>query len=67
VEGTSHEKEYRKAREVLSGISMGTIVEIIGVGFFDFLHDTTGGAKNGIELHPVLKIERILDPAGEKR
>jgi hypothetical protein len=25
-----------------------------GVAFFDFLHGQTGGAPNGIELHPVL-------------
>jgi hypothetical protein len=29
-----------------------------GVGFFDFLHGQTGVAKNGIELHPVLAIEK---------
>jgi hypothetical protein len=28
---------------------------IRGVGFFDFLHDQTGVAPNGIELHPVLR------------
>lgn len=30
---------------------------VTGVGFFDFLHGQTGAAPNGIELHPVLKIE----------
>jgi hypothetical protein len=57
--GTGHEEDYRKAREVLSKISSGTIIEIVGIGFFDFLHDTKGGAKNGIELHPVLKIAMV--------
>jgi hypothetical protein len=33
------------------------IVVVTGVGFFDFLHGQTGAAPNGIELHPVLKIE----------
>jgi hypothetical protein len=28
-----------------------------GVGFFDFVHGQRGVAPNGIELHPVLKIE----------
>lgn len=32
-------------------------VEILGVGFFDFLHGQTGVAKNGFELHPVLEIK----------
>lgn len=59
AEGTGHEEAYRKAREALSGITVGTIVEITGVGFFDFLHDTIGGARNGIELHPVLQLRRV--------
>lgn len=31
---------------------------VIGVGFFDFLHGQDGVAPNGIELHPVLSIEK---------
>jgi hypothetical protein len=27
---------------------------LTGVGFFDFVHGQTGGAPNGIELHPLL-------------
>ncbi|MGH7486576.1 MAG: hypothetical protein ACREMY_13400, partial [bacterium] len=35
-----------------------TAVRIKGVGFFDRVHDQTGVALlNGIEIHPVLKIE----------
>jgi hypothetical protein len=56
AEGTGHENDYRKAREALVGIPKGSVVEIIGVGFFDFIHAATDMAKNGIELHPVLKI-----------
>lgn len=33
------------------------LVRVTGVGFFDFLHGQRGVAKNGIELHPVIKIE----------
>ena len=32
-------------------------VVVTGVGFFDFLHGQAGAAPNGIELHPVLKVE----------
>jgi hypothetical protein len=59
AEGTGHEEDYRKARADLTSLSVGSIVEIIGVGFFDFLHDAIGGAKNGFELHPVLKIRKV--------
>jgi hypothetical protein len=31
----------------------------VGVGFFDRIHGQTGGASNGLELHPVLGIEFI--------
>jgi hypothetical protein len=59
AEGTGHESDYRKARTNLSRIPTGSTVEIVGVGFFDFLHSSSGQAKNGIELHPVLKITAI--------
>lgn len=34
------------------------LVTMTGVGFFDFLHGQTGVAHNGVELHPVLSIEK---------
>jgi hypothetical protein len=33
--------------------------KVVGVGFFDLLHRQTGVAPNGIELHPVLRVEKI--------
>ena len=60
---SGHAEEFRKARAVIMGlgdqVSPLTLV-VTGVGFFDFLHGQTGVAPNGIELHPVLKIE--LEP-----
>jgi len=32
-------------------------IVLTGVGFFDFLHGQTGVAPNGIELHPVLRVD----------
>lgn len=34
-------------------------VEIVGVGFFDFIHGQTGVAKNGFELHRVISWKEI--------
>jgi len=34
----------------------GILVEIVGVGFFDFPHHQIGRASNNIELHPILDI-----------
>lgn len=39
-------------------------VRVHGIGFFDSLHGQTGVAHNGIELHPVLKIE--FNPSGSQ-
>jgi hypothetical protein len=39
--------------------SLQTVVQVTGVGFFDFLHGQTGVAPNGIELHPVLSITAV--------
>ncbi|HWC75218.1 MAG TPA: hypothetical protein VG454_14880 [Gemmatimonadales bacterium] len=33
------------------------VVRVTGVGFFDYLHGQRGVAPNGIELHPVIKVE----------
>ena len=41
----------------------GALVEITGVGFFDRLHRTRGSAKNRFELHPVLDLTEIGEPA----
>lgn len=34
-------------------------IEVVGVGFFDFIHGQTGVAKNGFELHPVLSWREV--------
>jgi len=57
--GTGHEDEYRSAREAVSKVSPGSLVEVVGVGFFDFLHDQEGAAPNAIELHPVLRVRPL--------
>jgi hypothetical protein len=31
-------------------------LEVMGVGFFDYLHGQDGAAPNGIELHPILSM-----------
>ena len=40
-------------------LKIGDLVEITGVGFFDFEHGASGAAPNDIELHPVLDVQRI--------
>lgn len=60
--GGGHEEDYRKAREAILSTPRNTIIELVGVGFFDFLHDQRGHAPNGIELHPVLDGRREVAP-----
>jgi hypothetical protein len=59
AEGSGHEEDYRKARDAVGRVPRGSIIEIVGVGFFDFLHEQIGAARNGIELHPVLSLRLI--------
>ena len=56
AKGSGHEEEFRQARATLSQIGSGGLIEIVGVGFFDYLHEARGAAKNGFELHPVLSL-----------
>lgn len=35
---------------------LNVLVEVEGVGFFDFVHDQPGVAPSGVELHPVMKL-----------
>ena len=61
---SGHVEEFRRARAVImefSNQAPGVTVVVTGVGFFDFLHGQTGAAPNGIELHPVFKIELESD------
>ena len=52
------------ARALRAEARHGTaLVEVTGVGFFDRLHRTRGSAKNRFELHPVLDLVEIPDPA----
>jgi hypothetical protein len=60
---SGHGEDFQRARTVITElpepVSPVTIV-VTGVGFFDFFHGQAGVAANGIELHPVLRIE--LEP-----
>jgi hypothetical protein len=64
--GTGREEEYRRARAVARAAPLGSEIELVGVGFFDFIHDQSGRAKNEIELHPVLRV-RVLESKGGNR
>ena len=59
--GSGHEEEFRTARALLSSFSLPAMVEVTGVGFWDYIHPSAvrGAAKNGFELHPVLRIETV--------
>ena len=62
--GSGHEAEYAAARRALRGVPRYGLVELDGVGFFDFLHGQRGMAPNGFELHPVVAI-RLLEPEAD--
>ncbi len=56
------------------GDGLREVITVVGVGFFDRVHEMVGGAPNGIELHPATGICFGLDcalqgeaPRGETR
>ncbi len=51
-----HRILFASARSALRSVPRQGEVEIEGVGFFDFIHNQRGRAKNGFELHPILEI-----------
>jgi len=53
-----HREVFASARAVLRSIPRNGEIDIEGVGFFDFIHNQRGRARNGFELHPVLQIRR---------
>ena len=57
--GSGHEGDYETARADARDIPLGSLVEIEGVGFFDKMHDQRGVARNGFEIHPVLRIRTV--------
>jgi hypothetical protein len=69
AKSSDHAAEYQAARSLLINLlgpaqrtlrrpGRDVFVTITGVGLFDVIKGQTGGAANGIELHPVLAIER---------
>lgn len=52
----AHRRLYSAARDSLRRIPRRGVAVVEGVGFFDFIHNQRGRARNGIELHPVLSI-----------
>ncbi len=55
--------EARRVAEAIRARHTEILVEVVGVGFFDELHEAIGSAPNGFELHPVLKLAEISDAA----
>lgn len=54
----THAALYAAARDSLRRVPRGERVVVEGVGFFDFIHNQRGRARNGFELHPLLFLAR---------
>ena len=59
-----HVAAFAAVRHVAESLQKthGTLVEVVGPGFFDMPETRIGGAPNGFELHPVLKLTVIEPP-----
>jgi hypothetical protein len=54
--GSIFAERYTTVRRDLRGAPRNATIEIVGIGFFDYLHGQRGMAPNGFELHPVLSV-----------
>lgn len=52
--GSAYAGRYDAVRRDLRAAPRFAVVELVGIGFFDYLHGQRGMAPNGIELHPVI-------------
>ena len=59
AEGSRYGGRFAEARRELRAMPRDAIIELDGVGFFDFLHGQRGVAPNGFELHPILSIRLV--------
>ena len=64
--GTNLGPAYQSARDSLRRVPKRGLIEVTGVGFFDFIHTQRGISRNGFELHPVLSVRRLTGPAGAR-
>ena len=64
--GSTHAADFASARRVaesLRGRPRGeSVVEVVGIGFFDIGHVQKGRSHNGLELHPVLEVKEMGAP-----
>ena len=58
--GSRHASDFAEARRAVELLPNGILVDVTGVAFWDNEHGQIGSAENGIELHPVLRVEPVL-------
>jgi len=51
--------ERGKPTSTYKKLKKRVLVELIGIGFWDFIHGQIGVAKNGLELHPVISFKEL--------
>jgi hypothetical protein len=70
--GSVYLAAYANARRSLSTAAIGSLLEVDGIGFFDYHHGQRGMAPNAFELHPVVGLRVIagsiaLDSTRDRR
>lgn len=58
--GSRHASDFAEARRTVDGLAFGLLIEVTGVAFWDNDHGQIGNAANGIEIHPVIRVEPVL-------
>ncbi len=57
--GTRWATAYAEVRRTMRRVPRYGLVDVTGVGFFDYAHQQRGAAPNIFELHPVIKVTPV--------
>jgi hypothetical protein len=56
VRSAERQAVYTAVRDSLRRVPRQGFATVHGIGFWDFLHTQKGGARNGLELHPLVLV-----------
>jgi hypothetical protein len=65
--GSVHAAGFAAVRRNLRAAPKRAVIEVEGIGFFDYLHGQRGVAPNGFELHPILRARIVGGAPGERQ
>jgi hypothetical protein len=65
--GSVYAGRFASVRRDLRAAPKNALIEVVGFGFFDYVHGQRGVAPNGFELHPIVDARIIGRAPGERQ